>query len=213
MKEFEAAIFDLGGTLVDDRSMIYQTFASLLKEFGKSTPTEKEFDKEFTSNWIEVFSKQGIEIDPAKTISKLEKLTMDSNKLKAIKVYGGTANALQRIKKKMKIAINTSYRKRELDMIMKIIKLPEFDAVATGDDLKRLKPDPRPIKEICKTLRVFPNECVMVGDTSADILCGKNAGTKTIAVTWGTNTERDLARLQPDLVAYSWGDITKFLGV
>ncbi len=213
MTQIKAALFDLGGTLIDDRNMIYLTFAAMFREFGAAAPAEKDFDREFTSNWVEMFRSRGIEIDPAQTADKLEKFTMQKNRLAAIKVYGGTAEALQRIHRKMAIALNTSYRKKELDAVLGVVKLPKFDAVATGDDLETLKPNPRSINEICATLRVAANECVMVGDTSADILCGKNAGSKTIAVAWGTNTERDLERLKPDLVAYTWDDILRFLGV
>lgn len=210
---FKAAIFDLGGTLVDDRDMVYKAHAAVLGELDAEPEAKEDFDKNFTSNWVELYEKRGLRIDPKQVIQKFERFTLEKNVLGSVKLYSGTLEALQRIKSRMHIALNTSYRKKEVDAMLGVVRLPHFDAISTGDDLARLKPNPRPINEICKTLRVLPEQCVMVGDTSADILCGKNAGSKTIAVTWGTNYEKDLARLNPDLVAYSWKNVIDFLGV
>lgn len=213
MNTFKAAIFDLGGTLIDDREMVYVAHKAALSSFNVKPPTKDEFDSSFTSNWVELYEKHGLRINPVQVMEKFEKVTQENNLMKAIKPYNGAMEALERIKKKMRIALNTSYRRKELDAIMKIVLLPKFDAIATGDNLAELKPHPRSINEICSALNVSPADCVMIGDTSADILCGKNAGSRTVAVTWGTNHEKDLAQLNPDIIAYSWQDILNFLGV
>ncbi|MCX8063141.1 MAG: HAD family hydrolase [Anaerolineales bacterium] len=54
------------------------------------------------------------------------------------------------------------------------------------------KPYPDPIKLVAQQLRVNPSECVMVGDTTADILAGKNAGAQAIGVLSGFGEEREL---------------------
>ena len=35
-------------------------------------------------------------------------------------------------------------------------------------------------------------ECLYVGDSEVDVVTGKNAGVKTIAVTWGFRTKEEL---------------------
>lgn len=211
--EIKAAVFDLGGTLIDDRDMIYIATSSIFAEMNVPMPSKEDYNRNFTSNWVEIYEKHGIKANPAELIKRFNKITLDKNRLKMIKPYGGTMQALQSIKENMHIVINTSYRTNEIQAIMSTINLPKFDFVMTGDDVTKLKPNPHSINVICNELKILPSQCVMIGDTSADVLCGKNAGAKTIAVAWGTNNDRDLARLNPDAVAYSWNDVLEFLNV
>ena len=41
---------------------------------------------------------------------------------------------------------------------------------------------------------------MIVGDSELDIQCGKNAGTKSCAVTYGYRTREELEKTQPDFV-------------
>jgi len=213
MDEIKAAVFDLGGTLIDDRDMIYIVNSAIFAEMNVPMPSKEDYNRNFTSNWVEIYEKHGIQANPAELVKRFNRLTLEKNYLKMIKPYGGTVEALQRIKQKMRIAINTSYRANEIQAIMDVINLPKFDFVMGGDDVTKLKPNPHSLGVISKTLGISAKECVMIGDTSADVLCGKNAGARTIAVSWGTNSDRDLARLNPDMVAYSWKDVLAFLNV
>lgn len=43
-----------------------------------------------------------------------------------------------------------------------------------------------------KKLGVDYKECLYVGDSEVDVVTGKNAGVKTIAVTWGFRTKEEL---------------------
>ena len=47
-------------------------------------------------------------------------------------------------------------------------------------------------------LRCPPKDALMVGDTPADVLAGKAAGTKTCAVTYGYGRRDEMAKHQPD---------------
>jgi len=40
----------------------------------------------------------------------------------------------------------------------------------------------------------------MVGDTVGDVLEGRQAGIRTMAVTWGWHSEERLAQAEPDLI-------------
>jgi phosphoglycolate phosphatase-like HAD superfamily hydrolase len=48
---------------------------------------------------------------------------------------------------------------------------------------------------------------MMVGDTPADILAGKAAGTKTCAVTYGFGTREALLQCAPDHVIESFSEL------
>jgi HAD superfamily hydrolase (TIGR01549 family) len=58
-----------------------------------------------------------------------------------------------------------------------------FDATITREDDGPLKPDPWPFLELCQRLDVRPETGLMVGDYLFDLLCGRNAGAKTVLLT------------------------------
>ena len=51
----------------------------------------------------------------------------------------------------------------------------------------------------------------MVGDTPADILAGKAAGTKTCAVTYGFGTREALLQCAPDCIIESFGEFVELV--
>ena len=46
-----------------------------------------------------------------------------------------------------------------------------------------------------------PDEVVYCGDSDVDMQTGKNAGVKTIGVTWGFRTREELAAYEPMMLA------------
>lgn len=57
--------------------------------------------------------------------------------------------------------------------------------VVCGDTLEYNKPHPAPLLYACAQLAVEPSACLYVGDDKNDMLAGKNAGIKTVAVAYG----------------------------
>jgi phosphoglycolate phosphatase len=75
--------------------------------------------------------------------------------------------------------------------------LAYFDHVQ-GTDGFPSKPAPDVILHGIAALGVEPADCLMVGDSPADMVAGKRAGVKTCAVRYGYGREEELARLEPD---------------
>jgi len=59
-----------------------------------------------------------------------------------------------------------------------------FDAVIAADDVTEEKPAVEPFEKAMQLLGATADETIMVGDNDTDILGGKNAGLKTVAVGW-----------------------------
>jgi len=60
------------------------------------------------------------------------------------------------------------------------------------------KPDPTVALQIATQLHVAPERTYFVGDSAVDVETGRNAGMKTIAVTWGLRQESELIDAEPD---------------
>jgi pyrophosphatase PpaX len=82
-----------------------------------------------------------------------------------------------------------------------------FDAVVTGEDVVRQKPDPQGLLIVCERLGVPASDCVFVGDSPADIGAGKNAGMRTIVAGWHPVYLEQLRAMGFDYWAERPGDV------
>jgi HAD superfamily hydrolase (TIGR01509 family) len=76
----------------------------------------------------------------------------------------------------------------------------------------QLKPAPDAIIAALAALHCAPQQALMVGDTTADILAGKAAGLKTCAVTYGFGSLAALQQCQPDYVIDTFSDLVRLVG-
>ncbi len=67
-----------------------------------------------------------------------------------------------------------------------------FAIVLGGDAVPRKKPAPEAIRFAADRLAVPPGDCLLVGDSEADVMAGKAAGARTVGVTWGYGTRQRL---------------------
>jgi HAD superfamily hydrolase (TIGR01549 family) len=86
-----------------------------------------------------------------------------------------------------------------------------FTCVATALTCPHTKPFPDPLIWAAYKMGVAPEQCLMVGDTTVDILAGKNAGTQTIAVCCGFGEKEELAALSPDLILETTADMLSIM--
>jgi N-acetyl-D-muramate 6-phosphate phosphatase len=75
-----------------------------------------------------------------------------------------------------------------------------FNCVATGQTTPHTKPFPDPIIWTSTQMGVAPGQCLMVGDTTVDILSAKAAGAQSIGVLSGFGEENELRRAGADLI-------------
>jgi HAD superfamily hydrolase (TIGR01549 family) len=69
-------------------------------------------------------------------------------------------------------------------------------------DTRMHKPHKEPILHGVGRLGLQPNEVISVGDEVKDIISSNSAGTKTIAVTWGLDSELELENANPDSICH-----------
>jgi len=86
-----------------------------------------------------------------------------------------------------------------------------FQAVVSSDQLQCPKPHPEGLQRALALLRCAPQESVMVGDSTSDVLCAQRAGIAAIAVTWGIKPERVQTLCQPDYLVHTWAELLRVL--
>ena len=93
-----------------------------------------------------------------------------------------------------------------------------FDAFSTRETTRKQKPHPDPIFKALEQINekngtdIKPSQAIMIGDDSGDILCGKNAGSKTMGVLTGfTRDRKEFEKLGADIILDGAAEIPKHL--
>jgi HAD superfamily hydrolase (TIGR01509 family) len=79
-------------------------------------------------------------------------------------------------------ALVTSTRRALVEIALRSFGGQSFDAMVTGDDVKRAKPDPEPYLLAARRLGVDRSGCVVLEDSPAGVASGVAAGCHVVAV-------------------------------
>ncbi len=72
-----------------------------------------------------------------------------------------------------------------------------FSDIHGAEAFKKQKPDPLPLRSICKKFGFSPERTVIIGDTPNDILCANHAGTKSCGALYGYSEKNRLIECNP----------------
>jgi len=85
--------------------------------------------------------------------------------------------------------------------------------VVAGDTLAKRKPHPEPLWHAAALAGREPGECVYVGDAERDIIAGRAAGMRTVAVRYGyLAVGEDPAAWRPDAIVDAPGELLALVG-
>ena len=79
--------------------------------------------------------------------------------------------------------------------------------MASAQTAPHTKPYPDPVLWAAKTLNVPVEHCLMIGDTTVDILAGKRAGAQTIGVLCGFGSRKEIERAGASLILDHTADL------
>jgi len=86
-----------------------------------------------------------------------------------------------------------------------------FHIVVTSQTCQHTKPFPDPLLYAAEQLKVKPENCLMVGDTTVDIRAARLAGMQSVGVLCGFGTRRELMRAGADLILNSPAEILELI--
>ena len=128
-------------------------------------------------------------------------------------LYDGVKETLEELHAKGYIlGIATSRKRETLDLFLRNFGIRElFSAIATVENATRPKPAPDTVLYDLDLLGRKPEETLVIGDATYDILMGQRAGCRTCAVTYG-NQGRDLLQtVSPDWMIDSMRELPGLL--
>lgn len=202
-------IFDLDGTLIDSRLDLIHSVNAMLRHFDRP-----ELPGEVVASYVgdgapmlvrralgdpddEKFFKQGLEFF-------LEYYR--EHKLDYTHVYPGIPEALEQIRSNgahRNMAVLSNKPVNPSRAIVDALGLTDFFVkVYGGNSFETKKPDPLGVTILLKETGTAPANAMIVGDSSIDILTGRNAGIATCGVTYGF-APHTLCEVPPDVVVES----------
>lgn len=199
MKEIEATLFDVDGTLLDTREFVYQAYEYTFRLHGISPISKEEID-EMMGKPLEVCYKHFAPSYDVGTLCETHR-TFQTGNLHLSVPFPNTQDTLTKIKEAgIKTAAITTRSQRTSIRTLELAGIKDkIDVVISGEDGTKHKPHPEPLLRALEQLKIEPGRAVMVGDTDVDVLAGKNAKTKTIGVTYGFHGKR-IKESNPDYV-------------
>lgn len=206
MSKIKAILFDYDGTLSDSRSMIYEAYARAFIALDIPQPTHESLAPHIHHHsFVHEAMIPHIPYEDFEDVyrAQVEDLTP------TVRLYNGAKELLDDLHKKdyiMGIVTAAKYAPEHL----KQMGLAEyFNAVVSGGDLTKHKPDPQGINLALERLQIAAADAVYVGDMPTDIYAAKAAGLRAaIGVTTGFANRRELETAEADIVIDTLSDLS-----
>ncbi len=186
LKDIDALIFDLDGTLIDSMWIWKEIDREYLRRFDIETPHDIQLQiegKGFTET--AVYFKERFQLaDDVETIKKHWNELAWEKYTTQVQMKPGAVDFLRYAKKKgIKMGIATSNSVELARKVADVHGLHEFFAVIkTSCDVKRGKPAPDVYQMVAAELQTAPEHCLVFEDIIAGIMAGKAAGMKVCGV-------------------------------
>lgn len=206
----KAVIFDIDGTLLNTAINVKMGCDQAMMRFGMSTiPINKV--KEFMGHGAEELIKACLIYNGDTELRRFGaaidcyKSFFDSHYNDNVTSYVGIYDSARDLKEMgIKLAVlSNKAQKAAHGNVQRYFGLDLFDIIEGNKEGFALKPAPDEALKIAKELGVHPAECLMLGDSEADILTAKNAGMVSVAALWGYRSREELAACEPDYMLES----------
>jgi len=220
-------IFDLDGTLIDSRLDLIHSINAMLRHFGRPElpgdviatyvgdgaptlvrralgdpdldPSHESVDEPFFKAALEYFL----------GYYRLHKLDHTTVYEGIPEVLAGLAHPSNGVHRAMAVLSNKPVRPSQ-DILKALGMGDYFVRIYGGNSFPTKKPDPLGAETILHETGVAPDEALMIGDSSIDVLTGRNAGLWTCGVTYGF-APHTLEEVAPDVVVERPGELGELL--
>lgn len=216
MEKRNLLIFDLDGTLVDTLPTIAKAINLCAKKFGFP---ERSLDEVrlAVGNGVGVLLQRTMPSDAMSDRERREEIKRyfdicyEQTQAELDSCYDGVAEALRSFHRDgYALAVLSNKPDKLVKMIVKNLFPDGIISVAMGQtDLPR-KPDPAVPLMIAESFGVSADSTYFIGDSEVDVLTGRNAGMKTVAVSWGFRERRVLEEAEPDVIIDSSEELVNY---
>lgn len=204
--EFQAAIVDLDGTMVDTVGDFEVALRLALADLGWP-PVSRDFISRTVGKGSEYLLSRTLEQVGAPAELYEQAWARYQHHYVAINgqfsaVFPGVVDGLKVLRARgLRLACLTNKPNAFARPLLALKGLDGyFEHAFGGDAFARKKPDPLPLLQTCKALGSEPARTLMVGDSRNDAEAARAAGCPVVLVSYGYNHGEPAASAQPDAV-------------
>lgn len=213
LKNIDAVIFDLDGTLVDSMWMWKQIDIEYLGKYQIELPDNLQTEIEGMSfSETAVYFKERFHLKDTLEEIKAAWNEMAYDKYRhEVPFKEGALDFLRYLRKhKIKTGIATSNSKDLVDAVISRFKVDDlFDSIHTSCEVDKGKPAPDIYNLVASDLHVEPDRCLVFEDVINGIKAGKNASMRVCAVY--DEFSKDVDEIKRDLADYYIHDYKQIL--
>ena len=180
-----AVLFDMDGVLVDSEPVWYQVEGDLVRRLGGTWG--REHQARCIGGTVDATCRYIVELTgtswTAAQVQEAVMTDMVAALSSALPVHKGAIELVDAVRAKgARTALVTSSFRVIVDAALLVLGADRFDAVVTGDEVSRGKPDPEPYRTACERLVVSPADVVVIEDALNGVLSAEAAGCAVVAV-------------------------------
>jgi len=197
-------MFDYDGVIVDSFEQVCSDFIKACRTHGFAI-NEKDFNCFHDDNCYRVMKEQyGLSEEIINEI--LQEFEQITAKPMHLSIFDGIKDAIKKIAEIHTVVVITSNISANVRQVLYKNGITEFEDVV-GAEKEKSK-----IKKISWAMKSHPSDIpYYIGDTAGDMIEGRQAGAKTIAVTWGWHSADRLKKANPDYLVNTPGELAAFL--
>jgi beta-phosphoglucomutase len=186
-----AAIFDLDGTLVDSYDAHYEAWRAISARHGVAVSVDDYYahfgrrNEDLLRDCWRRAGKGELAPEAIEALDHEKESEYRAIVASHLPLMEGARELVQTLREAgFRTAVGSSGPPPNVERAIAALSLPAaFDAVVTGRDVRRSKPDPECFLLAASRAGVDPSRCVVFEDAPAGITAAKAAGMKCIAIT------------------------------
>lgn len=178
-------IFDMDGVLVDSAPAHFESWQHLARE-ERVTITRELFETGFGRQNRDIIPMFFGPVSPerlAEIAHRKEAAYRELVRARVPAVEGAGELVESLAAEGIPLAIGSAGPRQNIEMVLQGMGVAcFFEAIVSGEDASRGKPDPQVFQIACERLRLSPPRCVVIEDATAGVAAAKAAGTRVAAV-------------------------------
>ena len=213
--KYKCLILDFDGTLGDTKALIVKTMQQTINELCLPSRTDAECAamiglplKQTFTGMIPMSDEMGDKC------AEVYRRLFDINNVKGIvSMFPHVAETISAVHDKgVTVTIASSRLIDSLKVFLEDMNLKKYISyVVSAGDVENAKPAPDMVLKTLKALGYNNDEAIVVGDTRFDILMARNAGVKSIGVTYGNGKPSELRDAGADYIIDDFSDVLNIL--
>jgi phosphoglycolate phosphatase len=210
---FRLIVFDWDGTLVDSTSIIAQALQAACRDVGEPIPDDASATYVIGLGLSDALAHVAPGLPRERHAELADRYR--THYLAAeedIPLFAGAAELLEELAAKgYLLAVATGKTRKGLDRALAHHRVAHHFTATRCSDEDAPKPDPAMLFHLMRRLGVTPEQTLMIGDTTHDLLLAKRAGAHAVAVAYGAHDADEFAGFAQLATVHSLAELARWL--